>query len=110
MVGLLHHVEQRVILGGLPGNYTISWTGWAQVVDHILDGSMGRDVRLERLLQQLELMSPVPVRGLFRREAVRQAGPVRSDEFRALSEICLGHEGFAVGQLYPSSEAALLQA
>ena len=43
--------------------------------------------QLERLLQQLEQLTPVPVRGLFRRAAVRQAGPVRSDEFRALSEI-----------------------
>ena len=28
--------------------------------------------RLDRLLQQLEHLTPVPVRGLFRREAVRQ--------------------------------------
>ncbi len=26
--------------GRATGNYTISWTGWAQVVDHILDGSI----------------------------------------------------------------------
>ncbi len=42
---------------------------------------------LERMLQYIEKLPPTPVRGLIRTEAVRQAGLVRSDEFRALSEI-----------------------
>jgi asparagine synthase (glutamine-hydrolysing) len=29
---------RRVLLGGLHGNYTISWTGWSQAVGHLLDG------------------------------------------------------------------------
>jgi asparagine synthase (glutamine-hydrolysing) len=28
----------RVLLGGAYGNYTISWSGWAQAVDHLLQG------------------------------------------------------------------------
>jgi GT2 family glycosyltransferase len=39
---------------------------------------------LERLLQHVEQLHAVAVRGLIRREAVAQAGPVRPDEFRAL--------------------------
>jgi glycosyl transferase family 2 len=39
---------------------------------------------LGRLLQYLEQLQPVAVRGLIRRDAIRQAGLVRSDEFRAL--------------------------
>jgi GT2 family glycosyltransferase len=41
----------------------------------------------ERMLQYIEQIPPTAVRGLIRTEAVRQAGLVRSDEFRALSEI-----------------------
>lgn len=29
---------QRVLLGGLHGNHTISWTGWSQTADHLLRG------------------------------------------------------------------------
>ena len=29
---------RRVLLGGLFGNYTISWRGWSQAVDHLLRG------------------------------------------------------------------------
>ena len=29
---------RRVLLGGLLGNYTISWNGWSQTVDHLLRG------------------------------------------------------------------------
>ena len=29
---------RRVLLGGLHGNYTISWSGWSQAVGHLLDG------------------------------------------------------------------------
>jgi asparagine synthase (glutamine-hydrolysing) len=30
--------NRRVLLGGLRGNYTISWTGWSQAVDHLVCG------------------------------------------------------------------------
>ena len=39
------------------------------------------------MLQFIEQIPPTAVRGLIRTEAIRQAGLVRSDEFRALSEI-----------------------
>jgi len=42
---------------------------------------------LERLRQHIVEKHPVAVRGLIRREAVAQAGPVRGDEFRGLSEV-----------------------
>jgi glycosyltransferase involved in cell wall biosynthesis len=42
---------------------------------------------LERQRQFIEQKQPVAVRGLIRREAVAQAGLVRADEFRALSEV-----------------------
>jgi hypothetical protein len=41
----------------------------------------------ERLVQFIEGLNPVPVRGLIRREAIDQAGPIRSDEFRALTGV-----------------------
>ena len=31
---------RRVLLGGLSGNYTISWQGWSQVIDHLLRGRL----------------------------------------------------------------------
>jgi glycosyltransferase involved in cell wall biosynthesis len=46
----------------------------------------GADV-LRRMRQFIEQKEPAPVRGLFRSAAVLQAGPVRADEFRALSEV-----------------------
>src|SRR4029450_4991379 len=30
----------RVLLGGLYGNYTISWKGWSQTVSHLLRGRL----------------------------------------------------------------------
>ena len=42
---------------------------------------------LERLLQYLQHPSPVPVRGLIRQPAIRHAGLVRSDKFRAVLQI-----------------------
>ena len=42
---------------------------------------------LDRLRQYIEQKEPVAVRGLIRREAVAQAGLVRGDEFRGLSEV-----------------------
>jgi GT2 family glycosyltransferase len=42
---------------------------------------------LDRLRQHIEQKRAVAVRGLIRRKAVLQAGPIRSDEFRALSEV-----------------------
>lgn len=43
--------------------------------------------KLDRLRQFIEQKEPVAVRGLMRRAAVAQAGLVRGDEFRALSEV-----------------------
>jgi asparagine synthase (glutamine-hydrolysing) len=31
---------RRVLLGGLYGNYTISWNGWSQTADHLLHGRL----------------------------------------------------------------------
>ena len=42
---------------------------------------------LDRLRQHIEQKHPVAVRGLIRREAIEQAGYIRADEFRGLSEI-----------------------
>jgi GT2 family glycosyltransferase len=42
---------------------------------------------LARMLQFVEQIPAAPVRGLIRTEAIRQAGLVRHDEFRALCEI-----------------------
>lgn len=42
---------------------------------------------LDRMLQYIERLPPQPVRGLIRRDAIEQAGLVRHDEFRALSEL-----------------------
>ena len=42
---------------------------------------------LDRMLQFVERLPPVPVRGLIRRAAIRQAGLINHDEFRALSAL-----------------------
>ncbi len=42
---------------------------------------------LSRLRQHIEQKEPVAVRGLMRTGAVEQAGPIRGDEFRGLSEV-----------------------
>ncbi|HEX8168426.1 MAG TPA: glycosyltransferase family A protein [Beijerinckiaceae bacterium] len=42
---------------------------------------------LDRLLEYIERIPPTPVRGLIRREAIRQAGLVKHDEFRGLSQV-----------------------
>lgn len=42
---------------------------------------------LARMRQHIEQKQPVAVRGLMRRAAVEQAGPIRGDEFRGLSEV-----------------------
>ncbi len=42
---------------------------------------------LSRMRQHIEQKQPVAVRGLMRTGAVEQAGPVRGDEFRGLSEV-----------------------
>jgi hypothetical protein len=42
---------------------------------------------LHRMRQYIDQLQPVAVRGILRREAVQQAGPVRSNEFRGLSEV-----------------------
>ena len=52
---------------------------------------------LDRMFQYIERLPAAPVRGLIRRAAIRQAGLVRSDEFRAplqvfvwLAKLCAG--------------------
>jgi GT2 family glycosyltransferase len=60
------------------------WTGGRDDIESFPSIEGGR---LERMLQQLEHLPVVSVRGLIRREAIRQAGLVRADEFRALCEI-----------------------
>jgi asparagine synthase (glutamine-hydrolysing) len=40
---------RRVLLGGHCGNYTISWQGWSQVVDHLLRGRLLTTYRLWHL-------------------------------------------------------------
>jgi asparagine synthase (glutamine-hydrolysing) len=35
-----HTQGRRVLLGGLYGNYTISWNGWSQAVTHLLHGRL----------------------------------------------------------------------
>jgi hypothetical protein len=42
---------------------------------------------LDRMFQYIERPSATPLRGLIRRAAIRQAGLVRSDEFRAVQEV-----------------------
>ncbi len=42
---------------------------------------------LQRLRQHLEMLQPVAVRGLIRKDAIAQAGLIRSDEFRGLCEV-----------------------
>ncbi len=42
---------------------------------------------LDRMRQYIEQRQPVAVRGIFRREAIAQAGQIRADEFRGLSEV-----------------------
>ncbi|MDF3215444.1 glycosyltransferase [Mesorhizobium sp. M7A.F.Ca.CA.001.09.2.1] len=42
---------------------------------------------LHRLRQHIEQKEPMAVRGLLRRDAIRQAGLIRADEYRGLSEI-----------------------
>ena len=55
------------------------WTEVAQSIDGVM--------RLERMLQFIERMQAPPVRGLMRTVAIRQAGTVRSDEFRAAKQL-----------------------
>jgi len=42
---------------------------------------------LDRMLQYIERLPATPVRGLIRNQAIRQTGLVRSDEYRAASEL-----------------------
>jgi asparagine synthase (glutamine-hydrolysing) len=44
---------RRVLLGGLFGNTTISWTGWSQTVEHMLRGRMLTAYRQWRLFYRL---------------------------------------------------------
>jgi len=42
---------------------------------------------LTRMAQYIEELPAAPVRGLIRRDALRQAGPIRHDEFRGLTQV-----------------------
>jgi asparagine synthase (glutamine-hydrolysing) len=44
---------RRVLLGGLHGNSTISWTGWSQAVDHLLRGRWPTALRQWQLYYRL---------------------------------------------------------
>jgi asparagine synthase (glutamine-hydrolysing) len=44
---------RRVLLGGLCGNYTISWNGWSQAVAHLLHGRLLTAYRQGRLYYRL---------------------------------------------------------
>lgn len=60
------------------------WTGGrsdVEIVESIEGGT------LQRLFKYIELIPAAPVRGLIRREAIQQAGLVRSDEFRGLTQV-----------------------
>ncbi len=41
--------NRRVLLGGLRGNYTISWTGWSQAADHLKRGRLLTALRMWHL-------------------------------------------------------------
>jgi hypothetical protein len=57
------------------------WTGGSQWLD--IAPSIEAAESLERILLYIAGITAVPVRGLIRSAAIRQAGLVRSDEFRA---------------------------
>jgi glycosyltransferase involved in cell wall biosynthesis len=60
------------------------WTGTRTDIEiaHTIQGAP-----LLRLAQYVEQLPAAPVRGLIRREAIAQAGPIRHDEFRGLTQI-----------------------
>lgn len=60
------------------------WTGGRSDIE-IVPSNEGEP--LARMLQYIEQIPAAPVRGLIRSAAIRQAGLVRHDEFRALCEI-----------------------
>jgi asparagine synthase (glutamine-hydrolysing) len=45
--------NRRVLLGGLHGNYTISWTGWSQALDHLMRGRWVTALRQWQLYYRL---------------------------------------------------------
>jgi asparagine synthase (glutamine-hydrolysing) len=49
MLRLARAQGQRVLLGGLYGNYTISWNGWSQTATHLLRGRLLTAYRQWRL-------------------------------------------------------------
>ena len=66
-----------------PSTVTVSLSGRDDLqIVHSIEGEP-----LDRMLQYIERMSAAPVRGLIRRAAIRQAGLVRTDEFRAPHQI-----------------------
>lgn len=48
---------RRVLLGGLWGNYTISWSGWSQVIDHLMSGRLVTAWRQWRLFYRCSAYS-----------------------------------------------------
>jgi asparagine synthase (glutamine-hydrolysing) len=120
-LGLLERARQqncRVLLGGLYGNYTISWSGWSQTASHLLRGRVllayrqwqlfyrnspySRWVAFRKLL--LEPLVPLPVgnwidrRRLRGRHAWQDHSPIREDFANAMAVDAraqeLGHDFF----------------
>ena len=60
------------------------WTGGRSDVE-IVESITGET--LQRLLAYIELIPAAQVRGLIRRDAIAQAGLVRTDEFRGLTQV-----------------------
>jgi asparagine synthase (glutamine-hydrolysing) len=50
---LARTMGRRVLLGGVYGNFTISWYGWSQAVDHLLRGRLITAYRQWRLFYRL---------------------------------------------------------
>ena len=79
MMGILQLARsqnRRVLLGGLLGNYTISWRGWSQVFDHARRGRLLTAYRQFNLFYQLSEQSrwmsfrKLFIEPLFSKEAV----------------------------------------
>jgi asparagine synthase (glutamine-hydrolysing) len=69
MLAILRHARaqgRRVLLGGTFGNYTISWDGWSQAVDHLRRGRLLTAYRKWRLFYRQSSYSRwTAVRKLF---------------------------------------------
>ncbi|HZP68831.1 MAG TPA: asparagine synthase-related protein [Pseudolabrys sp.] len=121
VLGLLEHARLqncRVLLGGLFGNYTISWDGWSQAASHLLRGRLLLACRQWRLYYRsspysrwtafkkllLEPLVPLPVWNWIDRgrrlghDAWQDHSPIRNDFANAMGvggrAQKLGHDFF----------------